>query len=100
MNRKKQSNPHRGGDFTGFLEAEGILEEVELQAMKQAVAIQMRELLDEQELTKLQMARRMKTSRAAIDRLLDESNASVTLKTLGKAAKVLGRKVKIELVPA
>jgi hypothetical protein len=46
------------------------------------------------------MAARMKTSRAAIDRLLDASNSSVTLNTLGKAAHVLGQKIKIELVPA
>ena len=46
------------------------------------------------------MAARMKTSRAAVDRLLDASNSSVTLNTLGKAACTLGRKVKIELVPA
>ena len=54
------------------------------------------------ELIKLnpEMAARMKTSRAAVDRLLDASNSSVTLNTLGKAARALGRKVKIELVPA
>jgi transcriptional regulator with XRE-family HTH domain len=56
--------------------------------------------LKEEELTKTQMATRMKTSRAAVDRLLDASNSSVTLNTLGKAARALGRKVKIELVPA
>ena len=57
-------------------------------------------LLKEKELTKPQMAARMKTSRAAVDRLLDASNASVTLNTLGKAARALGRKVKIVLEPA
>jgi len=46
------------------------------------------------------MALRMKTSRAAVDRLLDDSNTSVTLTTLGKAARALGRKLKIEMVPA
>ena len=51
-------------------------------------------------MTKTQMAARMKTSRAAVDRLLDASNSSVTLNTLGKAARALGRKVRIELVPA
>ena len=57
-------------------------------------------LLKEKELTKTQMAARMKTSRAAVDRLLDASNASVTLNTLGKAARALGCKVKIVLEPA
>jgi transcriptional regulator with XRE-family HTH domain len=51
-------------------------------------------------MTKTQMAARMKTSRAAVDRLLDASNLSVTLNTLGKAASALGRKVRIELMPA
>ena len=57
-------------------------------------------LLKEKELSKTEMAVRMKTSRAAVDRLLDASNSSVTLNTLGKAARALGRKIKIELVPA
>ena len=57
-------------------------------------------LLEKQEITKAEMAARMKTSRAAVDRLLDASNTSVTLNTLGRAASALGRKVRIELVPA
>jgi hypothetical protein len=48
-------------------------------------------------LTKVEMASKMKTSRAALDRLLDPTNASVTLSTLEKAAVVLGKKLKIEL---
>ena len=82
-----------------FLEEEGILVEVETRALKQAVSIQLKRLLKEKELTKAEMAVRMKTSRAAVDRLLDASNPSATLTTLGKAARALGRKVKIELVP-
>jgi len=93
-------NKHRGSDFRGFLEEEGILGEVEARALKQAVAVQFTRLLKEKEVTKAEMAARMKTSRAAVDRLLDASNPSVTLVTLGKAARVLGRKLKIELVAA
>ncbi|HXR03605.1 MAG TPA: XRE family transcriptional regulator [Verrucomicrobiae bacterium] len=91
---------HRGSDFRGFLKAEGILEEVEERAMKKALALQLEKLLAKNELTKAEMAARMKTSRAAVDRLLDASNPSLTLSTLGKAARALGRKIKIELVPA
>jgi len=91
---------HRGSDFRDFLENEGLLAEVEVRALKQTVAIQLARLLKEEELTKAEMAARMKTSRAAVDRLLDASNPSVTLATLGKAARALGRKVKIELVAA
>ena len=91
---------HRGSDFRDFLKEQGILNEVEARALKQAVSLQLDHLLKEQDLTKTQMASRMKTSRAAVDRLLDASNSSVTLNTLGKAARALGRKVRIELVPA
>jgi antitoxin HicB len=91
---------HRGGDFRSFLEQEGILGEVETRALKQAVSIQLEHLLEEKALTKAEMASRMNTSRAAVDRLLDASNPSVTLTTLVKAARVLGQKLKIELVPA
>lgn len=95
-----KKNPHRGSDFRDFLKEEGILEEVEERAMKQALALQLAQLLKESELTKTEMAVRMKTSRAAVDRLLDASNTSVTLATLGKAARALGRTIKIELAPA
>ena len=91
---------HRGSDFRDFLKGEGILGEVEARALKQAMSLQISRLLEKQSVTKAEMAVRMKTSRAAVDRLLDASNSSVTLNTLGKAARALGRKVKIELVPA
>jgi antitoxin HicB len=96
MSKKK----HRGSDFRDFLNDQGILEEVETRALKQAMSLQIGRLLVEKSVTKTEMAERMRTSRAVVDRLLDASNSSVTLKTLGKAARALGRKVKIELVPA
>jgi predicted DNA-binding protein (UPF0251 family) len=96
MNKRK----HRGGDFRDFLKAQGVLGEVEARALKQAMSLQISRLLEEKSITKAEMAVRMKTSRAAVDRLLDASNSSVTLNTLGKAARVLGRKLKIELLPA
>ena len=96
MSKKK----HRGGDFRDFLDEQDILGEVEARALKQALSLQLDHLLKEKELTKTQMAARMKTSRAAVDRLLDASNASVTLNTLGKAARALEHKVKIVLEPA
>ena len=90
---------HRGSDFRNFLKEQGLLGEVEARALKQAMSLQISRLLEEKR-SKSEMAARMKTSRAAVDRLLDASNSSVTLNTLGKAARALGRKVKIELVPA
>jgi DNA-binding Xre family transcriptional regulator len=94
-----KNRTHRGSDFRDFLKEQGILGEVEARALKQAVSLQLDRLLKEKEITKAEMATRMKTSRAAVDRLLDASNSSVTLNTLGKAARALGRKVRIELVP-
>ena len=91
---------HRGSDFRDFLKEQNVLEEVEARALKQVISLQLLKLLDQKSLTKAAMARRMRTSRAALDRLLDATNTSVTLATLGKAARALGRKVKIELVPA
>src|SRR5688572_18180449 len=91
---------HRGSNFRDFLKEQGILDEVQARALKQALALQLAKLLKKNELTKAEMAARMKTSRAAVDRLLDASNTSVTLATLGKAARALGRKIKIELAPA
>jgi len=91
---------HRGSGFRDFLKDQGILGEVEARALKQAMSLQISRLLEEKSVTKAEMAARMNTSRAAVDRLLDASNSSVTLNTLGKAARALGRKVKIELVPA
>jgi antitoxin HicB len=96
MNKKK----HRGSDFRDFLKEEGILDEVEAKASKRALALQFANALQQQSLSKTQMAVRMKTSPAAVDRLLDVDNSAVTLTALQKAARVLGRKVKIELVPA
>ena len=84
-------NKHRGSDFRDFLNEEGILGEVEARALKQAVSLQLGRLLKEKELTKTEMAARMKTSRAVVDRLLDASNSSVTLNTpKRKAARALG----------
>jgi antitoxin HicB len=91
---------HRGSDFRGFLNKEGILGEVEARALKRALSLRLNQLMKGRGLTKTQMATQMKTSRAAVDRLLDASNSSVTLNTMVKAASALGCKVKIELVTA
>jgi len=94
-----KKNKHEGSDFREFLREEGILEEVETRALKRALALQFEKLRTQQSITKARMAVEMKTSRAAVDRLLDVANPSITLITLTKAAKALGRKVRIELVP-
>jgi antitoxin HicB len=96
----KNKNPHAGSDFDDFLKEEGIFDEVEARALKRALALSVQDLMAKKKLTKTSMAVRMSTSRAAVNRLLDSINTSVTLGTLNKAAKALGKKVRIELVSA
>ena len=91
---------HRGSSFESFLKKQGLHEEVYAAALRRVVALKMADLMKQKRINKSAMARRMRTSRAAIHRLLDPENTSVTLGTLNRAAGCLGRKVKIELVAA
>ena len=100
MKTKTSKNAHRGGDFREFLEEEGILPEVEILALKRVVAIELQQILEDERITKTQLAARMKTSRAALDRILDPTNPSLTIASLGKTAAALGRKVELHIVPA
>lgn len=92
---KSKKNLHRGSSLDSFLKEEGILEEVTLRAIKSVLAWQIGELMKKRRVTKSQMAKRMKTSRAAVDRLLDAKNTSVTLQSMGRAAAVLGKELSI-----
>ncbi len=96
----KAKNPHRGSNFDSFLAEEGILEEVEAIAIKRAIALKISDLMEKGNVSKVTLARRMSTSRAQLDRLLDPENPSVTLGTISRAAKALGRKVKLVMVKA
>jgi predicted XRE-type DNA-binding protein len=89
---------HIGSSFDQFLAEEGLLEEVEAIAVKRALAYQINEMMKEQNLSKAEMARRMNTSRAALERLLDPENRSVTLYTMDKAARSLGKRLQLRLV--
>ncbi len=95
--KKIKTNPHIGSSFNEFLEEEGILSEVEIVAAKRTIAYQLTELMKTQHISKTAMAAKMRTSRAVLNRLLDPENTGVTLKTLGKAAAVLGKKIHISL---
>ncbi len=87
-----------GSSLDDFLEEEGILEEAESVAAKRVLAFQIRQLMEQQHLSKSEMARRMRTSRAAVDRILDPDNHAVTLATMEKAAVALGKRLSIALV--
>ena len=89
---------HQGSDFDDFLREEGILDEAEAVAAKRILAYQIAQAMEARELTKTAMARKMGTSRSSLDRLLDPSVPSVTLLTIEKAARVLGKQLRIELV--
>jgi DNA-binding Xre family transcriptional regulator len=94
----KRKNPHIGGLFEDWLKEEGIYEETTNASIKKVVAWQIEQAMQAQKLTRTEMARRMATSRVQLNRLLDPTNDSVTLGTLHRAAKVLGRKVVLGLV--
>lgn len=87
-----------GSSFDDFLKDEGIYEDVTARAIKRVIARQLGAQMQRHGLTKTAMARRMKTSRAQLDRLLDPENESVTLGTLTRAAHAVGRKLRMELV--
>lgn len=91
---------HLGSDFEDFLREEGLLEEARAVASKRVLAYQIVRAMEEKNLTKTAMARRMGTSRSSLDRLLDPEVPSVTLLTIEKAARVLGKRVRIEMVEA
>ena len=78
-----------GSDFDDFLRKEGFIDDAEVVAAKRVIAFQIAEEMKKSNITKTQLAHRMKTSRPVVDRLLDPSNRSVTLSTLGRAASVL-----------
>lgn len=87
-----------GSSFDSWLREEGLYEEVSATAIKRVIARQVEAAMQQKGLTKAAMARRMHTSRAALDRLLDPDNEAITLGTLRKAAAVVGRELRLELV--
>ncbi len=93
MNRK-----NLGSSFDSWLREEGTYEEVTAAAIKRVLARQVEAAMKEKQFSKAEMARRMHTSRAALDRLLDPGYEAVTLSTLRKAAAAVGRRLRLELV--
>lgn len=86
-----------GGLFEDFLKEQGTYEATTEQAVKRVLAFQLAEAMKEQRISKIEMARRLETSRSQLDRLLDPDNDGVTLAVLARAAKVVGREIKLEL---
>jgi len=88
-------NQHIGSDFDDFLQEQGIFEEVEAAAIKKVIACMIAQAMADAHISKSAMAKRMKTSRTQLDRLLDPDCHSVTLATLTKAAAAIGKKISI-----
>jgi transcriptional regulator with XRE-family HTH domain len=93
------STQHIGSSFDDFLSEEDMLGDVTAVALKRVIAWQIAEEMKAQQLTKAQLAARMHTSRAALNRLLDENDPGLTLTTLASVAAALGRRVDIRLAP-
>ncbi|MBA4254369.1 MAG: Fis family transcriptional regulator [Polaromonas sp.] len=93
------TNVHIGSSFDDFLAEEAILDEATAVALKRVIAWQIAQEMKVQQLTKTALAKRMHTSRASLNRLLDGDDASLTLTTLASAAAALGKKVQLNLAP-
>ena len=87
-----------GSDFDDFLDEEGIKDDVEATAIKRVITFQLQNEMKKKHISKTTMAKKMHTSRSAVDRLFDPENDSLTLVTLNKAAHALGKRLKVQLV--
>lgn len=90
-------NRHIGSGLDELLAEDKVLDEVSARAMKRVLAWQVQQGMKLRGLSKVAMAKRMHTSRSALDRLLDETDTGLTIDTLARAAHALGYKVKLEL---
>jgi len=93
----KKRNPHIGSSLDDFLKEEGIFEEVQVQAIKEVVAWQLQEAMKKRQVSKARLAKLLHTSRTQVNRLLDPES-DITLSSLQRAAALVGRQVRLELV--
>jgi antitoxin HicB len=98
LTRKTRKNPHIGSSFEGWLDAEGIRAEVTAAAVKAVISRQLAAEMQKKKITKQRMAELMQTSRAQVDRLLDPDNGSATIESLQRAARIVGRELRMQLV--
>lgn len=91
-------NPHTGSSFDDFLKEDGIYEEVTATAIKRVLARQIQHEMKVNTLTKTAMAKRMNTSRSQLNRLLDPENTGVSLETIQRAAVIVGKRIRLDLV--
>lgn len=89
-------NPYSGSNFDDFLAEEGLLEEVSARALKRLLALQLAEIMAATQISKAQLAASLHTSRTQVDRLLDPNNTAVTLASLDRLARAVGKQLRIE----
>jgi len=87
---------HTGSNFDDFLEEEGILEDVSVKAHKRLLVLQLADIMQENNITKTSLAKKLQTSRSQLDRILDPNNSSITLDVLERVAYAVGKKLHIE----
>ncbi len=90
-------NKHIGSSLNKFLAEEDLMIESELMAIKRLLAVQVEKAMHDKEMSKTKMAKKMGTSRTALERLLEPTNTSVTLHTLERAAQAVGKKLHIAI---
>ena len=93
----RKSNKHRGSSFDTFLRKQGVFDDVQAAAVKRALAEAVADAMTEGKLSKVEVARRMGTSRSQLDRVLDPAYTAVQLDSLIKAASAVGRDLRISL---
>jgi predicted XRE-type DNA-binding protein len=93
----RKGNRHRGSSFDDFLREQALFDAVQAAAVKRALAEAVAEAMEEAKISKVEMARRMGTSRSQLDRVLDPAYTAVQLDTLIKAASAVGRDLRISL---
>ena len=98
MKTVKSKNKNMGSNFDDYLKEEGIYEECRAIALKRVISYQLADAMKTNHISKSKMAKLMHTNRTAIDRILDSENDSITLLTIAKAASVLGKKIRFELI--
>ena len=101
MKRKPpKRNPHHGSSFESFLEEEGFLDEATAKAIKRVMAWQLQQAMKQRKVSKAALAKRLRTSRSQLDRILDPANDQISLASLVRAAHAVGKRVRFELEEA
>jgi predicted XRE-type DNA-binding protein len=88
---------HLGSNFEDFLAEDGILEDCRAAAIKFKISRELEKIMNEHNISKAEIAKRLKTSRTGVDRLLDPENTSITLNTMAKVAHLLGKRIEFAL---